>query len=157
MFLYSACRYTWKMVVEKFLHNYNIGDNGATMTWAIWRDYGHILSVTAIVIFSIIAFIGIAGFEPIKGAMPEPVKNIENAIGNFYLWCVILGPFFLLIFGWIFIDYYTKLKEFEKLISTESKAQFIKNLQKIEELAISLPRKYEDRIEKKKIELKVKL
>ncbi|MEM3396973.1 MAG: DUF3198 domain-containing protein [Thermoplasmata archaeon] len=127
------------------------------MAWNLWRNYGHILSILIIVLSAILTFLGVCGFEQIKNVMPEQIKAIENAIGNFYLWCIILGPFLLLIFGWLLIDYYSKKREFEKLIDTQSKAQFIKNLQRIEELAFSLPERYEKKIEKKKIELKVKL
>ncbi|MGB9636034.1 MAG: DUF3198 domain-containing protein [Thermoplasmata archaeon] len=123
----------------------------------IWRNYGHLISGAIIGIFSVVTFIGIGGFEQVKNLLPDAIKSIENSIGNFYLWCIIVGPLMLLIFGWLLIDFFSKKKEFEKLISTQSKAQFIKNLQRIEELAFSLPEKYEKKIEKKKIELKVKI
>lgn len=130
---------------------------GVKMALNIWRNYGHLFSALIIILSAIMTFFGISGFEQIKNVMPEQIKSIENAIGNFYLWFIILGPFLLLIFGWLLIDYYCKRKEFEKLIDTQSKAQFIKNLQRIEELAFSLPERYEKKIEKKKIELKVKI
>jgi hypothetical protein len=61
------------------------------------------------------------------------------------------------LFGFIyFYDYNKKHRRFEELINTDSKAQFIRNLVEMEELAISLGQAYEKRVLAQRERYKVK-
>lgn len=61
------------------------------------------------------------------------------------------------LFGLIyFYDYNKKHKKFSELIQTDSKAQFVRNLVEIEELAISLGPDYEKRVIEQRERYKVK-
>jgi hypothetical protein len=63
----------------------------------------------------------------------------------------------VMIGGWLyFYDYNKKHKRFEELMDTNSKASFVRNVVEIEELAIDLGPDYEDRVIKKREQLKVK-
>lgn len=55
-----------------------------------------------------------------------------------------------------FYDYNKKHKEFEELIDTDSKANFVRNLVELEELAISLGPDYERRVMEMREKYKVK-
>ena len=49
-----------------------------------------------------------------------------------------------------------KIKEFNELMDDTSKSKFIKNIARIETLALSLGKKFEDRVTAKEKEFKIK-
>ncbi len=53
-------------------------------------------------------------------------------------------------------EYYRKMKEFRELMTIESKAKFIKNVDRIEELAWKLHPKYERQVIKRKKKFNIK-
>ena len=80
----------------------------------------------------------------------------HDLIGNWGFWLIIAG-FILLIPGtYYLVIFYKQLKEFRELMKTDSKAMFIKNQDRIEELAWRLHPKYEKLVVEKKQKLKIK-
>ncbi|MDO9538254.1 MAG: DUF3198 domain-containing protein [Thermoplasmata archaeon] len=80
----------------------------------------------------------------------------NDSIGNWAFWVIILG-FIILIPGIYYLwSFRSQLKEFKKLMKTDSKAIFVKNQDRIEELAWKLHPKYEKMVINKKTKLKVK-
>lgn len=77
-------------------------------------------------------------------------------LGNWAFWLVI-GGLLILVPGIYYLATFIKqLREFNELMKTDSKALFIKNQDRIEELAWRLHPRYEKLVIEKKVKLKVK-
>lgn len=87
---------------------------------------------------------------------PSSITFITEKVGNWTYWFLVLGGFIVLIFGWFLFDRYMKIKEFNELIETPSKSKFIKNIARIETLALSLGPQYEERVTEKEDEYNIK-
>ncbi len=92
------------------------------------------------------------GTEPIKG---YPIPGIESM--DEWAWIpLIIGGIFA-IGGWLYYnDHNKKLKKYEELMETDSKAQFVRNIDEIEELALDLGPDFEKRVVEKRADFKVK-
>jgi hypothetical protein len=93
------------------------------------------------------------GFEDV---LPFYLKNIVDGIGSWVVWMVVLGPISLMGGGWYFFDGLKKRKEFAKLIDTDSKAVFVRNYDRLEELAYYLTEKHRQTFYEKRDEFKIK-
>ena len=71
-------------------------------------------------------------------------------------WFLILGIFLIFVGGWYTFDTLRKIRKFERDINSESKKKFVSDLRELEEIAYKLGRKYEERLEEKKREWKIK-
>ena len=112
------------------------------------------VSTIILILGVFMAMVGFFGLSP--DLAPGPIKSMLDAVGDWYLWFIIIGPF-LAIFGvWYASDYIRKAKEFESLIETTSKAKFVKNLDRIEELAWFLTYKHQVKVAEKKKAFKIK-
>ena len=76
--------------------------------------------------------------------------------GNWSYWVMLLGGAMAIIGTYTILIFLKLLKEFKDLIDTPSKAKFIKNQDRIEELAWKLHPKYEQRVIEKKEKLHIK-
>lgn len=80
----------------------------------------------------------------------------HGLMGNWAFWFIILG-FLVLIPGAYYLYVFIKqLKEFRELMKIETKSSFIKNQDRIEELAWRLHPKYERQVIDRKAKLKIK-
>lgn len=77
--------------------------------------------------------------------LPPALLQIVNAFGNWVVWLVLVGPIFTLVGGWYFMDTIRKRREFERLIDVPSKAHFVRNQSRLEELVWYLPADYNRR------------
>jgi len=88
---------------------------------------------------------------------PGWLQSIHQALGNWIFWVGIVGFFALLLGGYFFFDTVRKGREFDRLVSTNSKETFLKNMARMEELAYyHLPRDYERRFVERKREFRIK-
>lgn len=118
------------------------------------HEYRLEISTVVLILGAFMSLVGFFGLYPSNA--PNPISSMLDSIGNWYLWFIIVGPF-LIIFGvWYATDYVKKAKEFESLIGTTSKAKFVKNLDRIEELAWFLTYKHQVKVAGKKMEFKIK-
>ena len=93
----------------------------------------------------------------IRAQTPDWLVNINDAIGPWMFWVAVIGFFALLGGGYYFIDTIRKEREFDRLVSTNSKEIFVKNQKRIEELAYyHLPSSYERLYLEKKREFRIK-
>ncbi|MGM0509913.1 MAG: DUF3198 domain-containing protein [Thermoplasmatota archaeon] len=86
---------------------------------------------------------------------PALVSDMGDVVGDWIYWFLVIGGFLTLIFGWLIIDRFKKMKEFKDLVETESKSKFIKNIARIETLALSLGPQYEDKVIEKEEEFNI--
>ncbi|MFW6195749.1 MAG: DUF3198 domain-containing protein [Thermoplasmatota archaeon] len=104
-----------------------------------------LISPILLVISAISLVIGLFG-TILSGSAPGILSEIENVLGNWAYWLLLLGGLFTFIFSYVIIDLYRKLNEFNELFETTSKSKFIKNIARIETLALKLGPKYEDKV-----------
>lgn len=75
-------------------------------------------------------------------SLPQSLVNIVDAVGNWIVWFVVVGPVLILVGGWYFGDTVRKRREFRKLINVPSKAHFVRNQDRLGELAWYLGSEY---------------
>jgi hypothetical protein len=83
------------------------------------------------------------------------LQDLAHPLGEWATWLVVAAPIGLVVCIWWFYDYVRKTRDLAELIDTPSKAKFVRNLDEIEYLAWSLPKKFENQVLKKKKELKI--
>jgi len=112
------------------------------------------LSVALLIVSIIGTIIGVFGLYPSKA--PAVMRQVLDKVGDWYLWGLIGGPIGVLGFGWYVGDYFKKLKEFRELLNTNSKAKFLREIDRAEELAWHLGDRYIRRFEEKLAELGIR-
>ncbi|MGD9963462.1 MAG: DUF3198 domain-containing protein [Thermoplasmata archaeon] len=115
-------------------------------------EYRLELSGMFIVLFCVLTVIGVAGafFEDDLPTYLTPLRDLTEPVGSWSYWLVAAGPIGLVVAIWWLYDYVKKTNELEELIGTPSKAKFVRNMDDIEYLAWSLPRRFEKRVIQKK-------
>jgi hypothetical protein len=88
---------------------------------------------------------------------PDLLKRVHEDIGGWMIWLDILGPIVLIIAVYYFVSTLRMMREYERLMETKSKATFIRNQDRIEELAFTLTENHRRRLQEKKEELKIRL
>ena len=84
------------------------------------------------------------------------LSTVHDFMGNWAYWALIIGIGLTSIGAYYIYSFTKELKEFRRLIKVNSKAKFIKNMDRIEELAWRLGHKYEKTAINKKEEFKIK-
>ncbi len=84
------------------------------------------------------------------------IRFSHDLFGDWAFWIIIPGLIMLFVGIYKICDFYRKLREFKSLIDIESKAKFIKNIDRIEELAWRLHPNYERTVIEKKKKYKIK-
>ncbi len=120
------------------------------------RDLRYELS-TLIFGLGILSYVFVITYWLLPGITPGWLMNIDDAIGNWMIWVAFLGFLALLGGGYYFVDTIRKEREFDHLVSTSSKENFVKNQKRIEELTYyHLPSSYERRYQQKRKEFRIK-
>ena len=119
------------------------------------REYSLELSSIIFMVGLVMTIFVILKYGFYTGA-PYYLKEILDGIGNWIVWMVVVGPILTMGGGWYFFDGIKKRREFANLIDTDSKAVFLRNLDRIEELAYYLTEKHRQLFYDKKDEFKVK-
>jgi hypothetical protein len=90
-------------------------------------------------------------------SLPDFLRDIDQRIGNWIIWVGFFGILLLLAGGWYFQDTIRKRREFRRLLDTDSKAKFVRNQQRLEELAYwYLGAEYLKQVEAKKAEFAIR-
>jgi hypothetical protein len=131
----------------------------------IWlRDYALLFSTIFTIVSIILIVFGALAlflydthadmlFQPLKDWIAF-IHGAKKASDPHYDLCLFpLGILVLLFAGWYMGSGFVKRTRFNKLIETESKSEFIENMDEIEELAWDLSSKHEMMVVEKKEEL----
>ena len=103
------------------------------------------ISPILLIISAVVLVLGLFG-TVLSNNAPGFLTEIEDTLGNWSYWLLLLGGLFTFIFAFVIIDLYRKLNEFKELFETTSKSKFIKNIARIETLALKLGPKYEEKV-----------
>jgi hypothetical protein len=116
----------------------------------------NLIGVIVGAIFTVLSILGVflADIDFVKdnGAL----TGFFDFVGNFIYWLFIIALGVLIISAWLFSDLILKLKKFNQLIDTNSKAVFVRHQNEIEELAWKLGNKYLEIVVERKKELKIR-
>ena len=85
-----------------------------------------------------------------------PLADVVDGIGSWKFWLCLIGPALFFIGLWYTYDTITSVREFNKYMDTDSKAQFVKNRDHLEELVWKLGTKYQDQYIAKKKEYRIR-
>lgn len=119
------------------------------------KEYLWIIAIILACVGCFLLTISIYGLF-LKEYQPEPIKKTNEFLGNWIYWTFVLGISLTIGSIWYLIDRYRSRKELLSYLETDSKAKFIKNIKRIEELANKLGKKYKERVEEKKREWDIK-
>ena len=118
------------------------------------RDNQIILSIIVLIVSSYLFILGLFGVI-LTDHSPESLLYMADAVGNWIYWFLVLGGFLIIVFTYYIIDIYRKIKEINELMDTESKSKFIKNIARIETLALHLGSDYEEKVIEKEEEYNI--
>ena len=125
----------------------------------IHQDFRFEISGALFVVGLFLVFLAVLGYMPQAREWARGVAVLDyflQALGPWIFWEAIIAALVMMIGGLDFADTVKKAREFERLINTTSKENFLKNLKRIKSLATdTLPERYYRRVERKMAELKV--
>jgi hypothetical protein len=87
---------------------------------------------------------------------PDFIQTLIDGVGNYILYMYVAGPLLGLGGGWYFVDLIRKRREFDRLVSTGSKAMFVRNQDRMEKLLWHLPKIYEKRYLDRRREFRIR-
>lgn len=118
------------------------------------REIAAMITITGLLL-TIIAVLHYA--LPEKCSVPPgfACDLVQNKIGQWNVWTVVVGPILLLAGVFYLGDTIRKYREFDRLMDTDSKAKFVQNQDRIEYLAWLLSARLEKRVEEKKREFRI--
>ncbi len=119
------------------------------------REYALELSSIVLMLGVIMTFFVVLEYV-FKEVLPFYLEDILKNIGGWIVWMVVAGPIFLIGGGWYFFDGIMKRREFNSLIDTDSKAVFVRNYDRLEELAYYLTENHKQRFYDKRDVFKIK-
>ncbi len=104
------------------------------------------------IILLILGFFGVV----LSDVSPGPIATLNDMIGDWTYWFLVIGGLMVLFLGWYLADRFKKIKEFNELIDTKSKSKFVKNIARLETLALTLGPEYEERVIEKERKYNIK-
>jgi len=126
--------------------------------WAdikVWaRDYTLHMSGAALALGIVLLVLGILAFY-LPDVLPEDWKTALKT-GGIYICSGALGLLLVIFAGYYFVDNVYKRRKFNKLFETASREKFVRNRDKLEELAFELSTKHERMVQKKVKEMKIR-
>lgn len=121
----------------------------------ILREFRLEISSLVLVLGLVPTVLVILNFLP-RESLPSTVVDLLDAIGNWFVWLLVVGPILTVVGGWYFVDTLRKQREFERLIEVPSKAHFVRNRERLETLSWFLPTEYRQRYREQKKRWKIK-
>lgn len=118
------------------------------------KKHEFLISIIGICATAYMLIVGLFG-TLLSDYSPGMFTTLNEAIGAWRWWFLVIGIFGTLIFALVIIFRYKNLKEFEELYETESKSKFRKNISRIETLALKLGPKYEEKVIEKEEEFNI--
>ena len=119
------------------------------------RDYTLHWSAAGLVVGILILVLGIMSFF-FASTLPEDWKTALTTGGRYDICAGGFGLLFVVFAGYYFVDNIYKRRKFNRLFDTASREKFVKNRDKLEELAFDLSTKHENMVQKKVKEMKIR-
>ena len=91
-----------------------------------------------------------------RDTSPDLLQRVHTDVGGWLVWLDVIAPIMLLVAAYYFVATLGMSREFERLIDTKSKATFIRDQDRIEELAFYLTEGHRKTLKEKKEELNIR-
>jgi uncharacterized membrane protein YidH (DUF202 family) len=116
------------------------------------------ISIAVLAIGFALTILALGAFTPLSTAQPFLTINrsTDTPSANYNLVFVILGPILIIIGGYLVASYFYARRQFEHLMMTKSKAEFLRNIPELEELLWDLTPNDQVRYEQKLGELRLR-
>jgi hypothetical protein len=134
------------------------GLTGVTVPKSALTEYRLELGSFLCAISVFLTLVGVVGvfFSDELPSYLSALEELAAPFGPWASWLLVVGPLLLVGVGWWLYDYVKKTRSLTRLLATPSKAKFVRNLDEIEYLAWSLPRRYEVQVFEKKKQFNLK-
>ncbi len=119
------------------------------------RIYQGFLGVVGLIAGIFLLILGLFGVL-LQDLSPQPITDLNKLVGNWTYWFLVVGALLVLFLGWYVVDRRLKIEEFDDLIDTKSKSKFVKNIARLETLALTLGPDYEEEVLEKEREYNIK-
>ena len=119
------------------------------------REYQGFLGLIGLIVGIFFTILGVFGVF-LEKYTPKPIADMNNAIGNWIYWLLVVGVLMILFMGLYVWDRHKKIEEFKELIDTQSKSKFVKNIARLETLALILGPRYEEEFLEKEKQYKIR-
>ena len=130
------------------------------MTFKIWfkdqRMWITLITMILGVLFLIASMSGLWFEDLNKGIIEDFTSSLKQGESDWNWWIFLGSVVAVIAGGGYFIDFIKKKKEFAKLIDTNSKKAFLEKQDEIELLAYKLGTPYEDMVDEKITQLRIK-
>ena len=110
-----------------------------------WRLNYHFVALLLLVIGVVVLIIGSLGAAFEGKPTPGGLDFLSELAGWSY-WLILLGLLAAIAGGYYVYDHFSMISEFEDIMENKSRANFLKNLDRVEELAYRLGLSYERRV-----------
>ena len=114
-----------------------------------WRLNYHFVALGLLVVGIVVLVMGCFGAWYDGRTTPAGFDFLTH-IGGWSWWLIVVGLLAALAGGYYVYDHFSMLREFEDIMGNKSRANFIKNLDRVEELAYRLGFSYEKRVLERK-------
>jgi hypothetical protein len=116
------------------------------------------ISIAVLAIGFGLTILALGAFTPLMNSPPFTTINgaTDTSSANYNLVFVILGPILIIIGGYLVGAYFSARRQFEHLMLTKSKAEFLRNIPELEELLWDLTPRDQVRYEQKLAELRLR-
>jgi len=122
------------------------------------RSERAVISIAVLAIGFALTILALGAFTPLASSPPFPTINAatNSGAGNYDLVFVILGPILIIAGGWLVGSYFYARREFEHLMLTKSKAEFLRKIPELEQLLWDLTPQDQVRYEQRLAELRIR-
>lgn len=120
------------------------------------REYRRQWSLICLIAGAALLFLTFVGVFDIKAMDVSLFKAFNDGVGNWIYWLFILAIILFIVGAGYYYGYASRLKEFNELMETDSKAQFVRNQTRVEYLGWRLGHRFEDLVADKKASFRIK-
>jgi len=123
------------------------------------RAYRAWISILVLAIGFLLTILAFGAFTPLASSQPFSTINMSTEPpggANYNLIFVVLGPILIIVGGYLVGAYFYARRQFEHLMLTKSKAEFLRNIPELEELLWDLTPRDQVRYEKRLAELRLR-
>jgi hypothetical protein len=122
------------------------------------RTYRAWISDAILAVGVLLTVLALGYFTPLANSWPFPAVNAvtNSPAANYNLLFIIVGPIVVIAGAYLVGSYVVARREFDHLMVTKSKAEFLRNIPELEDLLWELTPADEVRYEQKKAELRVR-
>jgi len=122
------------------------------------RTYRAEIAIFILAVGGLLTVLAAGFFTPLMNMGPFPAINnaTDTPSWNYNLLFVIVGPIVVIVGAYMVGAYFVARRQFEHLMLTKSKAEFLRNIPELEDLLWELTPRDEVRYENKRAELKVR-